>query len=74
MGWLPTISDDGEHVVSTVSFHDGQNGFEIPDVNTEPGGMVLIHTKGMFPDAKEDQGQGSGSPGDVLVRIEVVIQ
>jgi hypothetical protein len=74
LGWLPTISGDGKGVLSTLSFHDGQNGFEIPDVSTEPGGMVLIRARGMFPDAKDGPGQNSGDAGEVLVQIQVEIQ
>ncbi|MEN6425164.1 MAG: hypothetical protein ABFE13_07365 [Phycisphaerales bacterium] len=74
LGWLPTISSNGEEVVSTLSFHDGQNGFEIPDVSTEPGGMVLIRARGMFPDAKDGLGQSRGDTGEVLVQIQVEIQ
>jgi hypothetical protein len=48
MGWLPTVSDDGTEIWSTVSFHDGLNGFEIPNVATEPGEVVLIRVKGMW--------------------------
>ncbi len=48
MGWLPMVSDDGTEIWSTVSFHDGRNGVEIPNVAMEPGGIVLIRAKGMW--------------------------
>jgi DNA-directed RNA polymerase specialized sigma24 family protein len=49
VAWLPTISSDGKEIQSTVSFHDGRNGFEIPNVSTESGGVVLIRARGIFP-------------------------
>ena len=42
LGLLPTVSSDGKEVQSTISFHDGRHGFEIPNASTESGGVVLI--------------------------------
>lgn len=62
---LPTVSADGREVTSTFSFHDGRSGFEIPNVNTEPGGTVLIRAEGMFPSEEE------GSPTGMLICVQV---
>ncbi|MBP7051250.1 MAG: hypothetical protein KBE65_09560 [Phycisphaerae bacterium] len=62
LGWLPTVSSDGKEVLSTISFHDGQAGFELPALGTESGGAVLILADGMFPDR------------EVLVQVQVEIQ
>lgn len=55
---LPTVSADGREVTCTLSFHDGRNGFEVPNVSTEPGGAVLIRAEGILPDAEEDASTG----------------
>jgi hypothetical protein len=55
---LPTVSADGREVTFTFSFHDGRNGFEIPNVSTEPGGTVLIRAEGILPDAEEGTSTG----------------
>jgi hypothetical protein len=60
-------SSDGEHTQFTLSFHDGLNGFEIPGVSAEPGGAILIRTKGMFPG--ED-----GSTKEFLIHLQIEIQ
>jgi len=65
VAYLPTVSADGREVTSTISFHDGRSGFEIPNVSTEPGGAVLIHAKGILPDAEE-----SGST-EILICVQV---
>jgi hypothetical protein len=70
VAWLPTISSDGKEIQSTVSFHDGRNGFEIPNVSTESGGVVLIRARGIFPPLNQD----SGDPGEILIRLQVDIQ
>jgi hypothetical protein len=70
LGLRPTISDDGAEVRSTISFHDGHNGFEIPDVSTESGGVVLLRVKGMFPGLNQDSSYG----GEVLIRLQVDVQ
>jgi hypothetical protein len=49
LGWLPTVSSDGKEIESTISFHDGHRGFELPNVSTESGGGVLLRVRGMFP-------------------------
>ncbi len=67
LGWLPTVSRDGKEVQSTISFHDGQRGFEIPSVSTESGGVVLLRTKGMFSGLKQD----SSNAGEVLIRLQM---
>ena len=53
LAWLPTISSDGTRIESTFSFHDGENGFEVPNVSTEEGGGVLVRVRGTIP-AGED--------------------
>ena len=67
VGLRPEVSSDGKHIQSTLSFHDGLNGFEIPNVSTEPGEAVLIRTKALF------QGMGE-SPKEVLIRVQVDVQ
>jgi hypothetical protein len=67
LGWLPTVSSDGKEIQSTLSFHDGTHGFEIPNVSTESGGVVLVRVKEMFPD--QDDG-----PRQVLIRVQVDVQ
>jgi hypothetical protein len=66
VGWLPTISSDGKRIESTISFHDGHNGFEIPNADTEPGGAVLIRARGIWLGLN----QGS-SPNETLIRLQV---
>ncbi|MCX5644674.1 MAG: hypothetical protein NTZ17_08300 [Phycisphaerae bacterium] len=74
LGLLPTISDDGAEVRSTISFHDGHNGFEIPNVSTEPGGVVLIRTTGVLR-AQEDGGESDrDGPIELLIRVQVDIR
>lgn len=70
VAWLPTISSDGREIESTISFHDGRNGFEIPIAGTESGGVVLIRTRGIFRGLDE----GSGSPKEILIRLQMDIQ
>jgi hypothetical protein len=53
LAWLPTISSDGERIESTFSFHDGDHGFEIPNLRTEEGGVILVRVKGIAS-ASED--------------------
>ncbi|MCL5278589.1 MAG: hypothetical protein M1376_01620 [Planctomycetes bacterium] len=64
------VSSDGKEVQSTISFHDGRRGFEIPDVSTESGGVVLLHAKGMFSDLS----QNGSALGEVLIRLQMDIQ
>jgi hypothetical protein len=47
LAWQPTISSDGTRIESSFSFHDGQTGFEVPNLETEIGGTVLIRVKGI---------------------------
>ena len=47
LAWLPSISSDGTRIESTFSFHDGDNGFEIPNISTEDGGVVLVRLRGL---------------------------
>lgn len=49
LAWLPTISSDGQRIESTFSFHDGENGVEIPNINIEEGGVILVRVKGITP-------------------------
>ena len=74
LGLLPTVSGGGEEVRSTISFHDGHNGFEIPNVSTEPGGVVLIRATGMLQ-GQEDGGETDrDGPFEFLIRIQADIQ
>lgn len=70
VAWLPTISSDGTRIESTISFHDGRDGFEVPNVSTESGGVVLIRAKGMFPDTEP----GGNNSVELLMRVQVNIQ
>jgi len=70
LGWLPMVSTDGKEVQSTISFHDGRNGFEIPNASTESGGGVLIRARGLFPSLDE----GSEGIEEVLIRLRMDIQ
>ncbi len=67
------MSSDGKEVQSTISFHDGHNGFEIPNVSTESGGVVLIHAKGMFP-GSQSIGEQDNRSIEVLVRLQVDVR
>ena len=53
LAWLPALSSDGKEVQSTISLHDGYKGFEIPNVGTEAGGMILIRAKGITATGEE---------------------
>ncbi|MEN6334457.1 MAG: hypothetical protein ABFE01_09365 [Phycisphaerales bacterium] len=66
LGWLPTVSSDGQGIQSTLSFHDGTNGFEIPDISTEPGGAVLIRVEA--PPNRDDDAK------EILIRVQVDVQ
>jgi len=70
VAWLPTISSDGKEIHSTVSFHDGRNGFEVPNVSTESGGVVLIRARGIFPPLNQD----SADPREVVIRLQMDVQ
>lgn len=72
MGWLPTVSDDGTEIWSTVSFHDGRNGFEIPNVAMEPGGIVLIRAKGMWSDQDTDNQKEDAEEMLIQVRVNLL--
>ncbi len=67
---LPFVSSDGTEITSTISFHDGRNGFEIPEVSIESGGAVLIHAKGIFPDSEQD----TGGSTEILMCVQVDAQ
>ena len=73
IGWLPTVSDNGTEIWSTVSFHDGRNGIEIPNVAMEPGGIVLIRAKGMWSnqdDASHQKESTGETPAQVLIQTK----
>ena len=53
LAWLPTISSDGERIKSTFSFHDGENGFEIPNISAEDGGVILVRVRGIAPTSED---------------------
>jgi hypothetical protein len=74
LGLLASVSSDGKEVQSTISFHDGHDGFEIPNVSTESGGVVLILAKRMLPDPQNGSPSASGGSKDILIRIRVDIQ
>jgi hypothetical protein len=73
LAWLPTISSDGKEIQSTVSFHNGHSGFEIPNVSTESGGVVLIRMNEIAADPGNSS-QDSEGPKEFLIRIQVDIQ
>jgi hypothetical protein len=73
LGWQPMVSDDGTEIQSTISFHDGRNGFEIPNVSTEPGGVVLIRAVGVFFDP-DDNREPKDGPHETLIRVQVDLQ
>jgi hypothetical protein len=73
IGWLSTVSDDGTEIRSTVSFHDGRDGFEISSIPMEPGGVALIRAKGMWsycddPDRQNEYFQ------EMLIRVQVDLE
>ncbi len=70
LGLRPMVSSDGKEVQSTISFHDGHNGFEIPNVSTEPGGAILIRASGIF------SGPGPAHSGseETLVHVQVDVR
>jgi hypothetical protein len=70
LGWQPTVSSDGKEIRSALSFHDGRNGFEIPNIGTESGGVVLVRVQGMFWGQDDDNEPGDG-PQEVLLRVQV---
>lgn len=74
LGLLPMLSSGREEVQSTLSFHDGHNGFEIPNLCTESGGVVLIRAKGMSPDLDEATEPGGRRSTEFLIRIQVNVQ
>jgi hypothetical protein len=74
VGWLPTVSSDGRKIESTISFHDGRTGFEIPNASTESGGVVLILARRMHLDHDNGSPSTSGGSQDLLIRIQVDIQ
>jgi len=53
LAWLPTVSTDGTQIESSFSFHDGENGFEIPNVSVEEGGVILVRVKGIVPTGED---------------------
>jgi len=62
LAWLPTISTDGTQIESSFSFHDGENGFEIPSVTADEGGVILVRVKGIVP---------TGEDILILLRVEL---
>ncbi|MGE5296439.1 MAG: hypothetical protein ACM3VT_16590, partial [Solirubrobacterales bacterium] len=73
LAWQPTVSDDGTEIQSTLSVHDGSNGFEIPNIATEPGGVVLILAVGVFFDP-DDAGEPLDSPHETLIQVQVDLE
>ena len=74
LGLLPVVASDGREVRSDISFHDGVSGFEIPSVGTEPGELVLIRVKGMFPTLTDADARTESDSAEVLIRVRVDIQ
>ena len=74
LGLLGTVSRDGREIQSTISFHDGQTGFEIPNVNVESGGAVLIRAMGRFLTWEDGKEPSYSDPKEVLIRLQVNIQ
>lgn len=74
LGLLPVVSDDDAEVRSTISFHDGHNGFEIPDVSTEPGGVVLIRVTGVLRGQEGGGETDRDGPFEFLLRIQADVR
>jgi hypothetical protein len=74
LGLLPTLAGDGVEVRSTISFHDGSNGFEIPNVSTEPGGVVLIRAIGVLRGQEAGEESDRDGPLEFLLRIQADIR
>lgn len=59
LAWEPMISGDGRRIESTLSFHDGERGFELSALSVENDGVLLLRVKGVVlgsqenPDAQE---------------------
>ncbi len=53
LAWRPTLSSDGRQIESRFAFHDGQNGFEIPNVSVEDGGVILVRVRGIMPTGED---------------------
>ena len=59
LAWEPMISGDGRRIESTLSFHDGERGFELSGLSIESDGVLLVRVKGVVlgsqenPDAQE---------------------
>jgi hypothetical protein len=53
LAWQPTISSDGTRIESRFSFHDGQTGFEIPNIGVEEGGVILVRVRGIFETGRD---------------------
>jgi len=53
LAWRPTLSSDGQQIESRFAFHDGQNGFEIPNVSVEDGGVILVRVRGIMPTGED---------------------
>ena len=70
LGLLPTVAGEAQEVQSTLSFHDGHKGFEIPNVATQLDGVVLIHVKGIHLIEKQADSGGL----DFLIRIRTSLQ
>lgn len=73
IGWLSTVSDDGTEIQSTVSFHDGREGFEIPNVAMEPGGVMLIRVEDVFSD-RDNSSTQEEAPQEMLIQVQVDLQ
>ncbi len=49
LAWQPTLSSDGTRIDSSLSFHDGQTGFEIPNIGVADGEVILVWVRGITP-------------------------
>ena len=69
LAWEPTISRDGRYIESTLSFHDGESGFELSRLPVENDGVLLVRVKGVVPGS-----QDRGDAQETLILIRVNIQ
>lgn len=73
LAWLPVISSDGTEILSTLSFHDGRDGFELSNIGTESGGAVLIRMNGVVTGLAADGPDGEDRQ-DALIRVQIDLE
>ena len=64
----PTISGDGRHIESTLSFHDGASGFELSSLRVENDGVLLLCVKGVVLGRQEN---GDAKETLILIRVNI---